>query len=223
MDACEAAAFEARLPSGHGNGALGPPRDPLSDVAPWPLLPGQVLAQPGRRNDELPGGLDLLKPLSLDESIEESRSGVLEGGHGARFMNRNRSPVKPLVQIQERERARMGTVKPGRASDDAVAWYLRKRLTDIIEVEKSKNQAQIADEADIPRSALSNIYLHSRGAGPATAAALAKYLGFRSRGEMTDVADVWWATPEARDFALDRMHARERDRLPPHKPRRRTA
>lgn len=142
-------------------------------------------------------------------------------------MNPNRSEVKSSLQIHEPERAKMLTVKPekavGRASDDAVAWYLRMRLTQLIEVERSKLQSQVADEANLPRSALSNIYLHSRGAGPATAAALAKYLGFKSRGEMTDAADAWWDTPEARDFALDRMHARERERLPPRRSRKKTA
>lgn len=223
MDTGETAALESRLPGAHRDGTTGPLRDPFSDVTLRPLLPRQVLTQPGRRYDELSGGGDLFEPLPLDETLEEPRSGVLENGHGARFMNRNLAHVNSEVKIQERERARMGTVKPGRASDDAVAWYLRSRLTQIIEVEKSKNQAQIADEADIPRSALSNIYLHSRGAGPATAKALAKYLGFKSRGEMTDAADAWWATAEGRDFALDRMHARERERLPPRPTRRRSA
>lgn len=142
-------------------------------------------------------------------------------------MNPNRSLVKNGIAIQEPERAKMLRVKPekavGRASDDAVAWYLRMRLETIIDVERSKTQAQIADEADIPRSALSNIYLHSKGAGPGTSGPLAKYLGFASRGAMVDEADRWWDTPAARDFLLDRMSPRDREKHFPKKARRKTA
>jgi hypothetical protein len=131
------------------------------------------------------------------------------------------------VQIQEPERAKISIVKPekavGRASDDAVAWYLRMRLTQILEGPNAKKQSEVADEAEVPRSALSNIYLHSKGAGTGTAKQLAKYLGFQSRGAMVDEADRWWDTPEGRDFMLDRMNPRERDKHFPKKSSRKTA
>ena len=131
------------------------------------------------------------------------------------------------MQIQEPERAKLLSVKPekavGRASDDAVAWYLRMRLTQILEGPNAKKQSVVADEAKIPRSALSNIYLHSKGAGPGTSGPLAKYLGFKSRGEMVDEADRWFATAEASVFMLDRMSPRERDKHFPKKARRKTA
>lgn len=142
-------------------------------------------------------------------------------------MNRNQTKVKPPVKIQERERARLDRVseekQPGRASDPAVAWYLRMRLEQIIDVEQSATQAEVADAAKVPRSALSNIYLHSKGAGFGTLAPMATYLGFKTRGALMDEADRWWSTAEATEFVLERAGARERAALPTKKARRKSA
>ncbi len=206
--------------------AAAPPCDALPNVGTGALLFADVLIQGRSWQGQLPGCLGLGKGLGLDEVVEELGCGA--AGHaGARFMNPNSAKVKSDVEIHEPERAKLLSVKPekpaGRASDDAVAWYLRMRLERIIDVEKSKRQSQIADEADIPRSALSNIYLHAKGAGPGTAGPLAKYLGFTSRGAMVDEADRWWNTPEGRDFMLDRMNPRDRDKHFPKKARRKSA
>jgi len=222
----DAAALRCAQPSVFGDGTAAPAGDPLPNIGAGPLLFLQVLVQCRRREVELPGGIDLREPFGGDEVFQEPLSWTANHGR-YRFMNRNGPEVKCHLQIHEPERAKLGIVKaekqPGRPSDDAVAWYLRMRLEKIIDIERSKTQAEIADEADIPRSALSNIYLHSRGAGPGTSGPLAKFLGFKSRGEMVDEADRWFATPEGREFLLDRVSPRERDRHFPKKARRKTA
>jgi len=215
-------------PGADGDFPAAPFGDPLTDFVAGALRPLEVPVE-GRRDDpELLRSFRLREGLLRFDKCSQELGGVVrEHGPGVRFMNPNRAHVKNEVPIQEPERAKIVSVKPekpvGRASDDAVAWYLRMRLETIIDVERSKTQAQIADEADVPRSALSNIYRHSKGAGPGTAGPLAKYLGFKSRGAMVDEADRWWDTPEARDFMLDRMTPRDRDKHFPKKARRKSA
>lgn len=97
-----------------------------------------------------------------------------------------------------------------RQADDAVAWYCHYRLSKLLD--EGKKQKELALIGEIPPSAVNHLLKHGRGTGPTTAAGFAKIFGFKTRGQLTDAADLWWATHEARRYAKQAKHEMDRER-----------
>jgi transcriptional regulator with XRE-family HTH domain len=118
--------------------------------------------------------------------------------------------LKP-EHIQRSERAIIEAVAAKRARhiDEPVAWYCVMRLKQLID--QGIQQKQIADDSGLTASAINHLVRNAQGAGPATAAALAEYLGFPTRGALVDAADAWWAK-EGKLYVLETMRAAQRER-----------
>lgn len=109
------------------------------------------------------------------------------------------SPSVATRCVQKREARSVGVVPGGRTSDDAVNWFCHVRLRTLIAA--GAKQKDIASRASLPEAAVSYAARSAKGIGPTTAAKLAPILGFRTRGELVDAADVWWLA-EGKDYAL---------------------
>jgi len=126
-------------------------------------------------------------------------------------MNRNRGDVKNGISIHEPERDKLGNMKVGRSTDEALAWYLHWRVSKMLK--DGSNQKQIAEQAEVQRSALNHLLKNGRGVGSVTSAAFVELFGFKTRGNLIDAADAWFAK-DGKLYALaeQRSQSRERER-----------
>lgn len=125
-------------------------------------------------------------------------------------MNHKPGPVNTRVQIHERERATIRPMAAGRGTDEAVIWYCHYRLRKLLA--EGATQKEIAGRGPVPRSAVNHLLKHAKGVGSTTAAGFAKIYGFATRGQLTDAADLWWATSAAREYAKREWAAMVRGR-----------
>lgn len=202
--------FAGGAPGSGGNLAAAPQSDSLPDVVPRTLGAVEVPVQSRRNDPELLRGFRLRKGLfRFEELSQEPRRFTSDGCHGERFMNPNLRNVKNEDRIQEPERCKVGSMKVGRSTDEALAWYLHWRLQKMLS--DGMNQKQIAAQAKIPRSALNHLLKNGRGVGSLTAAAFVEMFGFKSRGALIDAADAWFAK-DGKLYALAQMRAQSRER-----------
>ncbi len=126
-------------------------------------------------------------------------------------MNHNPANVKRGVAIQERESGKLSFMKVGRASDEALAWYCHKRITELLQ--SGVSQKEIAKRSGLPPSAINHLLKNGKGVGSLTAAAFTELFGFKTRGALIDAADTWLAG-EGKHYALheQRRQSRERER-----------
>lgn len=205
----QANGFVRGEPRALGDGAARPAVNPLPDVASRALLALQIRVDGGGDDAELLSGVCLRQSRpGPEEAVEKVRGEVLSHPRRFRFMNRIGSDVKNETQIHDRERAKVLGMT-GRAQDDPVTWYCHMRVSGMLG--EGRTQKQIAESAQIPRSAISHLIKHGAGVGSVTAAKLVGVLGFPTRGALFDAAEDWWAS-EGERYAAREMRAQAQAR-----------
>lgn len=98
----------------------------------------------------------------------------------------------------------------GRGTDEPVAWYLHKRLNELLE--QGVTQKEISARTGQPRSAVNMLVNRAQGAGPQSVADYVELLGFATRGQLVDAADAWWAK-DGKAYAVRQMREMQRSRV----------